>query len=51
MARSGKVTVNNLIDAEDLLKDRIEKAALSKINWYQEWFRYQMSAGIELSAP
>jgi len=49
--RSGKVTVNNLIDAEDILKDRKEKAAVSKIHWYQEWFSYQLNAGQELSPP
>jgi outer membrane protein len=33
--KNGKTTINNLIDAEDMLKDRTEKANLSKVNWYQ----------------
>lgn len=49
--RRGKVTVNNVIDAEDMLKDRREKAATSKVNWYQEWFRYQSAIDSELSVP
>lgn len=49
--QTGKSTVNNLIDAEDVLKDRLEKASLSKINWYQAWFAAQLTSGAELTAP
>ena len=49
--RQGKVTVNNVIDAEDILKDRLEKAATSRVNWYQEWFRYQAALGVEPAVP
>lgn len=49
--RSGKVTVNDVIDAEDLVKDRREKAALAKVEWYQEWFHYLMTSGEDLRAP
>lgn len=49
--RKGKVTVNNLIDSEDTVKDRKEKAAVSQISWYTEWFRYLVASGKELTAP
>jgi outer membrane protein TolC len=49
--RQGKASVNNLVDAEDVLKDRREKAALSKVQWWQEWFRLQMSGAGALSLP
>lgn len=49
--KKGKTTVNNLIDAEDILKDRIEKASLSKVGWYQAWFTSQVSSGVAISAP
>lgn len=49
--KNGKSTVNNLIDAEDMLKDRSEKASLSKINWYQAWFKYKHASGEELIVP
>ncbi len=49
--KNGKSTVNNLIDAEDILKDRTEKESLSKINWYQAWFKYKHASGEELIAP
>lgn len=49
--RSGKSTVNNLIDAEDILKDRSEKASLSKISWYQSWFNLKRASGEALIAP
>ncbi|MBI2387465.1 MAG: TolC family protein [Elusimicrobia bacterium] len=48
---SGKTTINNLIDAEDMLKDRTEKASLSMVNWYQAWFRCQSASGSDLAAP
>jgi multidrug efflux pump subunit AcrB/outer membrane protein TolC len=49
--KQGKITLNDLMDAEDMLKDRLEKAALSRVNWYQEWFKYQEAAGLPPSAP
>jgi outer membrane protein TolC len=49
--RQGKVTVSDVVDAADLLKDREEKAALSKVNWYEGWYRYQSATGSELSVP
>jgi len=49
--KNGKTTINNLIDAEDMLKDRTEKASLSKVNWYQAWFSCQHSSGGALVAP
>jgi outer membrane protein TolC len=49
--RNGKTTVNDLIDAEDLLKDRSEKASLSRVAWYEAWFRMQLAAGVPLTAP
>jgi outer membrane protein TolC len=49
--RSGKSTVNNLIDAEDILKDRSEKASLSKISWYQAWFNLKRASGEALITP
>jgi outer membrane protein TolC len=49
--RNGKTTINNLIDAEDMLKDRMEKASLSKVNWYQAWFSCQRASGSALVAP
>jgi outer membrane protein TolC len=49
--RQGKVSVNNFIDAEEVLRDRKEKAALSRIAWWQEWFQCQASGGLELSLP
>lgn len=49
--KNGKSTINNLIDAEDILKDRTEKTSLSKINWYQAWFKYKHASGEELIAP
>lgn len=49
--RNGKSTVNNLIDAEDILKDRSEKASLSKISWYQSWFNLKRASGEALIAP
>lgn len=49
--KHGKTTINNLIDAEDILKDRTEKASLSKINWYQAWFSCQYASGNALVAP
>jgi outer membrane protein TolC len=48
---NGKTTINNLIDAEDMLKDRTEKADLSMVNWYQAWFRCQSASGSALVAP
>ena len=47
----GKTTVNNLIDAEDVLKDRMEKTELSKTNWYQAWFSHLLASGEELRTP
>jgi outer membrane protein TolC len=49
--KNGKTTINNLIDAEDMLKDRTEKANLSKVNWYQAWFSCQQASGDALVAP
>jgi outer membrane protein TolC len=49
--RQGKVTVNNLVDAEDVLKDRKEKAALSRVQWWEQWFQGQMASGSALSLP
>jgi outer membrane protein TolC len=49
--KNGKTTINNLIDAEDMLKDRTEKANLSKVNWYQAWFNCQRASGTALIAP
>lgn len=49
--KNGKTTINNLIDAEDILKDRTEKASLSKVNWYQAWFSCQRASGAALVAP
>lgn len=49
--RNGKTTINNLIDAEDTLKDRNEKASLSKISWYQAWFKCQLASGSAMSVP
>lgn len=49
--KSGKTTVNNLIDAEDVLKDRLEKAAASKIGWYQAWFSGLLASGDEIRVP
>lgn len=49
--KTGKSTVNNLIDAEEILKDRTEKESLSKISWYQAWFKYKHASGEELIAP
>lgn len=49
--KNGKTTINNLIDAEDILKDRTEKASLSKIDWYQAWFGCQRASGNALVAP
>ena len=49
--KSGKTTVNNLIDAEDVLKDRLEKAAVSKIAWYQAWFGGLVASGEEIRMP
>lgn len=49
--KNGKSTVNDLIDAEDILKDRVEKASLSRVSWYQAWFKMQLAAGTPLSAP
>ncbi|MGE3263253.1 MAG: TolC family protein [Bacteriovoracia bacterium] len=49
--KNGKTTINNLIDAEDMLKDRTEKANLSKVSWYQAWFSCQHASGGALAAP
>jgi len=49
--KNGKTTINNLIDAEDMLKDRTEKANLSKVSWYQAWFSCQYASGGALVAP
>jgi outer membrane protein TolC len=49
--KNGKTTINNLIDAEDMLKDRTEKANLSKVSWYQAWFSCQHASGGVLVAP
>lgn len=49
--KKSKTTINNLIDAEDILKDRTEKANLSKVNWYQAWFGCQRASGGALAAP
>ena len=49
--KNGKSTVNNLIDAEDILKDRSEKASLSKISWYQSWFNLKRASGEALTTP
>ena len=49
--KNGKTTINNLIDAEDMLKDRTEKANLSKVSWYQAWFTCQHASGGALVAP
>jgi outer membrane protein TolC len=49
--KNGKTTINNLIDAEDMLKDRTEKANLSKVSWYQAWFSCQQASGDALVAP
>jgi outer membrane protein TolC len=49
--KNGKTTINNLIDAEDMLKDRTEKANLSKVSWYQAWFSCQNASGGALVAP
>lgn len=48
---SGRSTVNDLLDAEELLRDRKEKADMTRVNWYQEWFRWQAGLGIEPSDP
>ena len=47
----GRVTMNNLIDAEDVLKDRREKADLAKVQWWEQWFQGQAAAGAPLSLP
>lgn len=47
----GRSSVNDLLDAEELLRDRKEKLALSKVAWFQEWFRLQSALGISPSAP
>lgn len=49
--KNGKTTINNLIDAEDMLKDRTEKANLSQVSWYQAWFSCQHASGGTLVAP
>lgn len=49
--KNGKTTINNLIDSEDMLKDRTEKASLSKIDWYKAWFSCQRASGSALVAP
>lgn len=49
--KRGRVSMNNLLDAEDLLKDRQEKAALSRVAWWQEWFRWQLCSGRALALP
>jgi outer membrane protein TolC len=49
--KNGKTTINSLIDAEDMLKDRTEKANLSKVSWYQAWFSCQHASGGALVAP
>lgn len=49
--KNGKTTINNLIDAEDMLKDRTEKASLSKISWYQAWFSCKRASGGFISVP
>lgn len=49
--KNGKTTINNLLDAEDMLKDRTEKASLSKINWYQAWFSCKRASGSLITAP
>jgi outer membrane protein TolC len=49
--KNGKSTVNYLIDAEDQLKDRTEKASLSKVSWYQAWFNFERASGGILAAP
>jgi len=49
--RQGKVSVNNFIDAEEVLRDRKEKADLSRIAWWQEWFQCQASGGLDLRLP
>ena len=49
--KSGRSSANDLLDAEELLRDRNEKANLTRVNWYQEWFRWQSGIGIEPSAP
>jgi outer membrane protein len=49
--REGKVTVSNFLDSADMLRDRQEKAAISKVNWYEEWFLYQSAIGQEPTAP
>lgn len=49
--KTGKVTVNDVIDSVDILRDREEKAALSKISWYRELFKYQTAAGKEPEVP
>jgi len=48
---SGKVSVNDVLDAEDLLKDRREKASSSKVEWYAEWFRFQSALGLDFKTP
>jgi hypothetical protein len=40
-----------MLDSADMLKDREEKAALAKVNWYREWFSYQKIIGRTLSMP
>lgn len=47
----GRSSVNDLLDAEELLRDRTEKLSLSKIAWFQEWFRLQFALGLDLSSP
>lgn len=49
--KNGKTAINNLIDAEDMLKERTEKAAISKVNWYQAWFSCQRASGSALVLP
>lgn len=49
--RKGKITLNELIDAEDILKDRREKADLVRIGWYQEWFRLHSARGDDPALP
>lgn len=42
---NGRSSVNDLLDAEEILRDRKEKLALSRVAWFHEWFRLQSALG------
>jgi multidrug efflux pump subunit AcrB/outer membrane protein TolC len=47
----GRSSVNDLLDAEEILRDRKEKLALSRVAWFQEWFRLQSALGVSPRSP